>query len=174
MQSIQKTKVLSKKVGILVPELAWMKKDNTQCMTAEIDFKVKMLPKESLPSNNMTSVLETNVFNSPQNRMMNYLMPLGWWMMPLDKLASTQMTNTSVKTRLRSFPPLSDMEQTGQWEAIAWAPTSSYTPALGSQIIFNMENIKCHIDTPLPSVKTLVVKKQKTKASNQVFIFHVT
>lgn len=77
MQSIQKTKVLSKKVGILVPELAWMKKDNTQCMTAEIDFKVKMLPKESLPSNNMTSVLETNVFNSPQNRMMNYLMPLG-------------------------------------------------------------------------------------------------
>lgn len=67
-----------------------------------------MLPKESLPSNNMTSVLEKNVFNSPQNRMMNYLMPLGWWMMPLDKLASVQMTNTSVKTRWCSFPPLSD------------------------------------------------------------------
>lgn len=36
-----------------------------------------------------------------------------------------------------------------------------------------MENIKCHKDTHLPSAKTFVAKKKKTKASSQVFIIHV-
>lgn len=52
------------------------------------------------------------------------------------KLASIQMTNTSVKTRLCTFPPLSGMVQTVQEEAIARAPTSSYPPALGPQVHF--------------------------------------
>lgn len=54
------------------------KKDNVHGMTAQLGFKVKMLPKGSLPTNNTTSVpeMKNNVFNSPQNKMLNYLMPL--------------------------------------------------------------------------------------------------
>lgn len=55
------------------------KKDNTHCTTAQLGFKFEMLPRGSLPPKNMTSIpeMKNNVFNSPQNKMLNYLMPLG-------------------------------------------------------------------------------------------------
>lgn len=70
----------SEKARILLPGIAQMKKkDNIHCLSAQLDFKFKMLPKESIPKNNTTSIpeMKNNVLISLQNKMLNYLMPLG-------------------------------------------------------------------------------------------------